>query len=392
MKRNERNHDECYSACQCQAAPRSDSVAHQALTHRVLGVESAVTILDWCPSVVPCLLPTGVLVLLPPPPGRALEVETPVGQCVFEAVESASGRREKVDMSHATAREVDEVVEYLLDCGFLRKLPRTPEPMLRWDRQLRWFAQTGADAVRSQQRLQASSVLVIGLGGVGGSVVEALGRAGVGRLVGADFDTVDLENLPRQQLFVQTDVGAAKVAAARYRMAQILAGTSSTFTAEEFQVRSSADLQDIVSRWKPDVLVLAADSPALELARWANETAFEQKVPLVSAGQRMPLIHVGPFVIPGQTPCLECCLGEPLSGELAKLVDAWSRPLPGFGPGDSIGGNMVASEIVAFLTGIQRPGTYGARFELNLQTLSSSLITSNATCRLCDGRSAQEAA
>ncbi|MGL5520559.1 MAG: ThiF family adenylyltransferase, partial [Cetobacterium sp.] len=44
-------------------------------------------------------------------------------------------------------------------------------------------------------KLNSSHVLVFGVGGVGGFVVEALVRAGVGELTVVDFDTVDITNL-----------------------------------------------------------------------------------------------------------------------------------------------------------------------------------------------------
>ncbi|MBR1384175.1 MAG: sulfur carrier protein ThiS adenylyltransferase ThiF [Ruminococcus sp.] len=52
-----------------------------------------------------------------------------------------------------------------------------------------------------QEKLQAASVAVCGLGGLGSNVAIHLARAGVGRLHLIDFDSVDLSNLNRQQYF-----------------------------------------------------------------------------------------------------------------------------------------------------------------------------------------------
>ena len=67
--------------------------------------------------------------------------------------------------------------------------------------------------------LARSSVLVCGLGGVGGYALEALMRAGVGRLGLLDGDVVDESNLNRQILATELSVGEKKtaVAAARVR-------------------------------------------------------------------------------------------------------------------------------------------------------------------------------
>ena len=54
----------------------------------------------------------------------------------------------------------------------------------------------GADVVR---KLQAATVAVCGLGGLGSNIAISLARAGVGKLVLVDFDCVDVTNLHRQQ-------------------------------------------------------------------------------------------------------------------------------------------------------------------------------------------------
>ena len=54
----------------------------------------------------------------------------------------------------------------------------------------------GSDAVR---KLQAATVAVCGLGGLGSNIAIALARAGIGKLILIDFDSVDVTNLHRQQ-------------------------------------------------------------------------------------------------------------------------------------------------------------------------------------------------
>jgi molybdopterin/thiamine biosynthesis adenylyltransferase len=64
-------------------------------------------------------------------------------------------------------------------------------------------------------------VAVVGLGGLGGSVVEGLARMGVGRLIVIDGDAFEDHNLNRQTLSAEANLGAHKVEAARRRVAQI---------------------------------------------------------------------------------------------------------------------------------------------------------------------------
>ena len=60
-------------------------------------------------------------------------------------------------------------------------------------------------------RLRAARVLVAGLGGVGGHVAEALGRAGVGHLTLLDHDVISPSNLNRQLLALHSTLGRPKV-------------------------------------------------------------------------------------------------------------------------------------------------------------------------------------
>ncbi len=70
-------------------------------------------------------------------------------------------------------------------------------------------------------KLTASRVAVFGLGGVGGFVVEALARAGVGALDLIDDDEVHLSNINRQIFALQSTVGKRKTAVARARVNDI---------------------------------------------------------------------------------------------------------------------------------------------------------------------------
>lgn len=70
-------------------------------------------------------------------------------------------------------------------------------------------------------KLNSARVAVFGLGGVGGYVVEALTRAGVGQLDLIDRDTVSLSNINRQLLATHSTVGMLKTEAAERRVMDI---------------------------------------------------------------------------------------------------------------------------------------------------------------------------
>ncbi len=76
----------------------------------------------------------------------------------------------------------------------------------------------GADAM---EKLKNAKVAVFGLGGVGGYVVEALARTGVGYLELVDHDSISLTNINRQILATHSTLGMAKAEAAKARALDI---------------------------------------------------------------------------------------------------------------------------------------------------------------------------
>lgn len=76
----------------------------------------------------------------------------------------------------------------------------------------------GREAV---DRLKQKRVLLFGLGGVGGSVAEALARVGIGTLGIVDFDRVDVTNINRQIIALHSTVGRAKTKVMEERIGDI---------------------------------------------------------------------------------------------------------------------------------------------------------------------------
>lgn len=73
--------------------------------------------------------------------------------------------------------------------------------------------------------LQGKRVLVLGLGGVGGTAAEALARSGIGALILVDCDIVAPSNLNRQILYTELDIGEKKALAATKRLSSITGET-----------------------------------------------------------------------------------------------------------------------------------------------------------------------
>lgn len=126
-------------------------------------------------------------------------------------------------------------------------------------------------------RLAAARVAVFGVGGVGGYVVEALARSGVGALDLIDSDTVDATNLNRQIIATVDAIGRSKVEVAAERVASI--NPSCVVRAHQcFFLPETAGQFDFAAF---DYVVDAVDTVSAKIA--LVEVAFAARVPIVSS-------------------------------------------------------------------------------------------------------------
>jgi len=127
------------------------------------------------------------------------------------------------------------------------------------------------------QQLQAKQVTVVGLGAVGGYVIEGLVRAGVTRLHIIDFDTIQPSNLNRQILALETTIGRSKADVAKER---ILAINSDCRVLADNIFAGEETLEQIFTP-KPDLLIDAIDSlnPKTQLLHGA----YVRKIPTISS-------------------------------------------------------------------------------------------------------------
>jgi molybdopterin/thiamine biosynthesis adenylyltransferase len=89
----------------------------------------------------------------------------------------------------------------------------------------RYLRNMGSLGAAGQIRLLQATALVIGAGGLGGTIAQLLARMGLGRLIIADGDSFSEDNLNRQAFSAEKNIGVQKVQAARQMISQINAAT-----------------------------------------------------------------------------------------------------------------------------------------------------------------------
>lgn len=75
--------------------------------------------------------------------------------------------------------------------------------------------------IQGQIKIQNTSVLIIGIGGIGTPVLQCLARAGISKFGIVDYDKISKSNLHRQILFDQKDIGLSKVQVAKRKILAI---------------------------------------------------------------------------------------------------------------------------------------------------------------------------
>lgn len=127
------------------------------------------------------------------------------------------------------------------------------------------------------QNLENATVEIVGLGGVGGYALEALARAGVGHLILVDFDQVDISNINRQILALETTLKRKKTDVAKERVLSI----NPNCVVETKDVFVSTQNLNEIFEGQPDFVVDAMDSIKEKCAMM--QFLYDHHIPFISA-------------------------------------------------------------------------------------------------------------
>lgn len=132
----------------------------------------------------------------------------------------------------------------------------------------------GEDTIKN---IKSKTILVVGLGGVGGTALEALARSGFKHFIIVDHDKVDVTNLNRQIMYLESDIGKQKSEVASKRIKAI---------SKDIEVEALGMFVDSVTiehfeNKKIDFIVDAIDSVKGKLALY--QFADRKAIPIISS-------------------------------------------------------------------------------------------------------------
>lgn len=213
------------------------------------------------------------------------------------------------------------------------------EQLLRYNRQILLHDFD----VAGQERLLESRVLIVGLGGLGCPAALYLAAAGVGTLVLADGDAVELSNLQRQLAHGEADIGRNKAVSAAASIADINPGVTVTTLTEHLAGDALAAAVQAV-----DLVVDCSDNFPTRFA--LNRACIAAGIPMVSAAAVRSEGQLSVFDVAGGGPCYRCLY--PSEGAETALSCSDSGVLA---PVVGIFGALQAMEALKLLTGFGEP-------------------------------------
>lgn len=197
--------------------------------------------------------------------------------------------------------------------------------------------------VAGQEALLAARVLIVGLGGLGSPAAMYLAAAGVGTLVLADDDKVDLSNLQRQIVHKTASIGHSKTASAR----QTLLELNPTIHVEIVEGRlQGAAMEEVVAGCSAVLDCSDNFRTRFDL----NQACRRHRVPLVSGAAIRSEAQLTVFdARDAASPCYHCLYQEGEDTDLRCSENGVLSPLVG------MVGSMQALECIKLLSGFGKP-------------------------------------
>jgi molybdopterin/thiamine biosynthesis adenylyltransferase len=204
------------------------------------------------------------------------------------------------------------------------------DELVRYGRQIVYpgFGKVG------QEKLRASHVLVVGVGGLGSAASMYMAYAGIGHITIVDNDSVELSNLNRQILHWESDIGREKPISAAEKLCKINSSVKITPVCKKI---TEASVDKIVEG--ADIVIDGLDNYGTRLL--VNAACVRKRIPFIHAGVN-GLVGQITTIIPGKTPCLACIYPEsPDTGET----------IPVFGVAPTLMASMQVMEAIKLIAG-----------------------------------------
>ena len=226
--------------------------------------------------------------------------------------------------------------------------------------------------IEGQEKLLKARVLVVGLGGLGSSAAMYLAASGVGHMLIADYDHVDLSNLQRQLIHNTESIDMHKTESAQRTLRRLNPDIKIT------PIDQKMDL-DLLQQQVTDVDVVVDATDNFEVRYAINEACWHTQTPLV---------HGAAIRMEGQlsvfdardigSPCYQCLYTEGTYVDESCVANGILSPVVG------VIGSMQAIEVLKILLNL-KDTLVGRLLLFDAQTTNwqELRVRRNAECKVC---------
>jgi adenylyltransferase/sulfurtransferase len=232
---------------------------------------------------------------------------------------------------------------------------------------MRYSRQEALLGKRAQRKIRNAVIAIVGVGAIGGGSADLLARAGVKKIILIDHDYIEIDNLHRQILFREEDVGKKKVFAAKEALNKI----NFDIDVEPYDERLTRENLVIIE--KADIVLDGTDD--MEARFLINDFCLKKKKPWIHAGAVDSKCSVF-VVMPGKA-CFQCIFKN-----LKSVLDCENTGI--LSPASNMASSLQVMEALKLIMG-EKPSKDLIRFDV-MKNIYEKIKVKKINCDACKGK------
>lgn len=214
---------------------------------------------------------------------------------------------------HNVASEyVDNVVAAMVKAHIITEINNncnilSADELYRYSRQINYFAEfleSEEKGIEAQRKIIDSTVIIFGIGAIGGNIALELAMAGVGKIILYDFDTVEVSDACRHMYFKEKYINENKTVALKNELKSINKEIKVEIVQES--MKPETNIENLIK--SADFVVNTMDEPYIGYtASKISRVCVKYRIAhYIAGGFDAHLASTGELIIPYVTPCVEC--------------------------------------------------------------------------------------
>lgn len=294
---------------------------------------------------------------------------------------------------------VDNVVDAMINAHIITEINRnynilSNDEICRYARQINYFSEfleSEEKGIEAQRKIMNSTIIIFGIGAVGGNIAIELAMAGVGKIILYDFDKVEVSDACRHMYFKEEYINENKVIALKNELEKINKNIDVQIIQES--MRPESKIENLIK--SVDFVVNTMDEPYIGYtASKISRVCVKYRIAhYIAGGFDAHLASTGELIIPYVTPCVEC-----YAKHFKNTLKDWKpkkhpvkmryREIGGLASMSLFSSSYACIEIIKYLAGlIPMENNFKIRGEFLFPDMSLTYLNveKNPDCPVCGG-------